>query len=379
MIGSGYVSLVSGASFLDFGHTVACVDRGEAKVAALRAGAMPIYEPGLKALVDRNVRQGRLNFSPDLAAAIDGVDAVFIAVGSPSRHGDGHADMSYVCAPAADVARAAKSPLVLVTKSPVLVSTGDKVERICRELRPGLDLHVSSKTEFLREGAAIDDFKRPDRVVLGAESARARGIMDAIYQPLYLNNNPVVLVSPRTLELIKYVANAFLTVKITSINEMADLCEETDPDWQDLTRGMGLDGRISSELLHTGQGYGGWYFPKDTLLLVKRGGRLRGALTHRRNGRGGQRRAQAGDGAAYRAGVRGSVRGKRIALLELALKLNTEDLRETPSLAIVAALRDAGGSVRGYDTEGQARLLMPEVEFAPKAYVGVEGANAVAT
>ena len=271
MIGSGYVGLVSGACFSDFGHTVSCVDTDASKIEALCNGIMPIYEPGLKELVARNVEQQRLTFSTDLSNSIADVEAVFIAVGTPSRHGDGYADLSYVYAAAAEVARAAKGSLVLITKSTVPVGTGDEVERICRETRPDLDISVVSNPEFLREGAAIEDFKRPDRIVVGAESERAKTVMAEIYRPLYLNNNPIVVVSRRTSELIKYASNAFLAVKITFINEMADLCEKTGANVQDVARGMGLDKRIGGKFLHAGPGYGGSCFPKDTLALVKTG------------------------------------------------------------------------------------------------------------
>ena len=252
MIGSGYVGLVSGACFSDFGHDLVCVDTDAAKIAALVGGVMPIYEPGLKDLVDRNVRDGRLAFSTDLAAAIDGAEAVFIAVGTPSRRGDGHADLSYVYAAAAEVARAANGPLVVVTKSTVPVGTGDEVERICRETRPDLVIDVVSNPEFLREGAAIGDFKRPDRIVVGCDSENAKAVMAAVYRPLTLNNLPLVFVSRRTSELIKYASNAFLAVKITFINEIADLCEKTGADVQDVARGIGLDKRIGPKFLHPG-------------------------------------------------------------------------------------------------------------------------------
>ncbi|HVO33190.1 MAG TPA: UDP-glucose/GDP-mannose dehydrogenase family protein, partial [Elusimicrobiota bacterium] len=271
MIGSGYVGLVSGACFSDFGHSVVCVDRDRSKIEALEAGEMPIYEPGLKQIVERNVRDGRLSFSTDLQTSIDGAEAVFIAVGTPSRRGDGHADLSYVYSAAADVARAATGPLVVVTKSTVPVGTGDEVERIVRETRPDIQLDVASNPEFLREGAAIEDFKHPDRIVAGVESERAREVLSAIYRPLALNGLPMVFVERRTAEMIKYAANAFLAVKITFINEIADLCDATGANVQDVARGIGLDRRIGSKFLHAGPGYGGSCFPKDTLALVKTG------------------------------------------------------------------------------------------------------------
>ena len=380
MIGSGYVGLVSGACFSDFGHTTVCVDLDESKIAALRRGVMPIYEPGLKDLVARNVREERLAFSTDLAAAIANVEAVFIAVGTPSRRGDGHADLSYVYAAARDVARAAKGPLVIVTKSTVPVGTGDEVERICREARPDLALDVVSNPEFLREGAAIDDFKRPDRIVVGCESERAKAVMAAIYRPLSLNNPPMVYVSRRTSELIKYASNAFLAVKITFINEIADLCEKTGADVQDVARGIGLDKRIGPKFLHPGPGYGGSCFPKDTLALVKTGQdydaplRIVETVISVNDQR---KRAMA---RKIIAACGGSVRGKTIAILGLAFKPNTDDMRDAPALAIVVALQDAGASVRGYDPESmeQARPLLPGMTFATSAYDCVDGADAVA-
>ena len=380
MIGSGYVGLVSGACFSDFGHNVICVDLDESKIKALEAGIMPIYEPGLKELVDRNAREGRLSFSTDLAASVADVEAVFIAVGTPSRHGDGHADLSYVYAAAAEVARAAKGPLVIVTKSTVPVGTGDEVERIVREVRPDLEIDVVSNPEFLREGAAIDDFKRPDRVVVGVESERAQAVMAAIYRPLSLNSLPMVYVARRTSELIKYAANAFLAVKITFINEMADLCEATGANVQEVARGIGLDKRIGAKFLHAGPGYGGSCFPKDTLALVKTGQDFNAPLRIVEtvvNINDQRKRAM---GRKIIAACGGSVRGKTVAILGLTFKPNTDDMREAPALAIVTALQDAGAVVRGYDPEGmeQAKPMLPGVEFAANAYDCIKGANAVA-
>ncbi len=380
MIGSGYVGLVSGACFSDFGHTVACVDLDEGKIAALRGGVMPIYEPGLKELVERNVREERLSFSTDLKASVAGVEAVFIAVGTPSRHGDGHADLSFVYAAARAVALAATGPLVVITKSTVPVGTGDEVERIVREARPDVEIDVVSNPEFLREGAAIEDFKRPDRVVVGVESDRARAVLAAIYRPLSLNSLPMVYVARRTSELIKYAANAFLAVKITFINEIADLCEATGANVQEVARGIGLDKRIGSKFLHAGPGYGGSCFPKDTLALVKTGQdheaplRIVETVVAVNDGR---KRAM---GRKIIAACGGSVRGKTIAILGLAFKPNTDDMREAPALAIVTALQDAGASVRGYDPEAmeQARPLLPGMQFAANAYDCVTGADAVA-
>jgi len=380
MIGSGYVGLVSGACFSDFGHNVICVDLDDNKIKALEAGIMPIYEPGLKELVDRNAREGRLTFSTNLKAAVADVEAVFIAVGTPSRHGDGHADLSYVYAAAAEVARAAKGPLVIITKSTVPVGTGDEVERIVREARPDLQIDVVSNPEFLREGAAIDDFKRPDRVVVGVESERAKEIMAAIYRPLSLNSLPVVYVARRTSELIKYAANAFLAVKITFINEIADLCEATGANVQEVARGIGLDKRIGAKFLHAGPGYGGSCFPKDTLALVKTGQdfnaplRIVEAVVSINDQR---KRAM---GRKIIAACGGSVRGKTIAILGLTFKPNTDDMREAPALAIVTALQDAGAIVRGYDPEGMelAKPMLPGVEFAANSYDCIKGANAIA-
>ena len=380
MIGSGYVGLVSGACFSDFGHSVVCVDLDEAKIRSLEAGIMPIYEPGLKDLVERNRRDGRLGFSTDLQASIAGVDAVFIAVGTPSRRGDGHADLSYVHAAAADVARAATGPLVVVTKSTVPVGTGDEVERIVRETRPDLEIEVASNPEFLREGAAIEDFKRPDRVVVGAESERARTVLAAVYRPLALNGLRMVFVARRTAELIKYAANAFLATKITFINEIADLCEATGANVQDVARGIGLDGRIGSKVLHAGPGYGGSCFPKDTLALVKTGQDYDAPLRIVETVVSVNDQRKRAMGRKIIAACGGAARGKTIALLGLTFKPNTDDMREAPSLAIVQALLDAGAKVRGYDPEGmeQARALMPGIEFADSAYECVEGAHAVA-
>ncbi len=380
MIGSGYVGLVSGACFSDFGHKVVCVDLDEAKIKALEAGVMPIYEPGLEQLVERNVRDGRLSFSTDLKASVAGVDAVFIAVGTPSRRGDGHADLSYVFAAAADVARAATGPLVIVDKSTVPVGTGDDVERIVRETRPDLQIDVVSNPEFLREGAAIEDFKRPDRVVVGVESERAKEVMAQIYRPLSLNGLAMVYVERRTAELIKYAANAFLAVKITFINEIADLCEATGANVQDVARGIGLDKRIGAKFLHAGPGYGGSCFPKDTLALVKTGHDFESPVRIVETVVSINDQRKRAMGRKIIAACGGAVRGKTIALLGLTFKPNTDDMRDAPSLAIVQALLDAGASVRGYDPEGmaQAKALMPTIECAGNAYDCVKGAQAVA-
>ncbi|HEY5723186.1 MAG TPA: UDP-glucose/GDP-mannose dehydrogenase family protein [Allosphingosinicella sp.] len=378
MIGTGYVGLVSGACFSDFGHDVRCVDKDSAKIDALERGILPIFEPGLDQLVARNVRGGRLSFTTDLSSAVAGADAVFIAVGTPSRRGDGHADLSYVYGAAEEIAGALAGPAIVVTKSTVPVGTGDEVERIIREAVPGLETHVVSNPEFLREGAAIEDFKRPDRIVIGTDSDEAAETMREIYRPLYLNRAPLVVTSRRTAELIKYAANAFLATKITFINEMADLCEAVGADVQDVSRGIGLDNRIGSKFLHAGPGYGGSCFPKDTVALLKTaedaGAPLRivestVAVNEARKRAMGRKVIQA---------LGGDARGRTIALLGLTFKPNTDDMRDAPSLSIVQALLDAGAAVRGYDPEGmeQARALMPEIAYCDSPYAAAEGADA---
>jgi len=379
MVGTGYVGLVSGACFSDFGHDVVCIDKDQGKIEALHRGTMPIFEPGLQALVERNVRGGRLAFSIDLEAAVGGAEAVFIAVGTPSRRGDGHADLSYVFAAAADIARALRGPTVVVTKSTVPVGTGDEVERIIRETAPDARARVVSNPEFLREGAAIEDFKRPDRIVVGTEDEEAAELMREIYRPLYLNKAPLMVTGRRTAELIKYAANAFLATKITFINELSDLCEAVGGDVQDVARGIGLDNRIGAKFLHAGPGYGGSCFPKDSLALLKtaedHGAPLRIVesvvkVNDARKRAMGRRILQAlgGDG-----------RGSTVALLGLTFKPNTDDMREAPSLSIVQALQDGGAIVRGYDPEGmeQARPLMPGVAFFDSPYQAAAGADAV--
>ncbi len=379
MTGAGYVGLVSGACLADFGHEVVCVDNDPAKIAALEAGRMPIYEPGLETLVADNVRQGRLSFRTDLREAVAAADAVFIAVGTPSRRGDGFADLTFVHEAAREIARSLVGYTVIVTKSTVPVGTGDEVERIIRETAPEADFSVVSNPEFLREGAAIGDFKRPDRIVVGTEDPRAEAVMREVYRPLYLNAAPILVTGRRTAELTKYAANAFLAAKITFINEIADLCEAVGADVQAVARGIGLDGRIGSKFLHAGPGYGGSCFPKDTLALAKtaqdHGTPLRLVETvvavndHRKR-------------AMARKVIRacgGSVRGRTVALLGLTFKPDTDDMREAPSLSIVAGLQDAGAKVRAYDPEGmeQARPLLPGVTFATDAYSCVAGADAL--
>ncbi|MDV3253669.1 UDP-glucose/GDP-mannose dehydrogenase family protein [Devosia sp. BK] len=377
MIGSGYVGLVSGACFADFGHDVTCVDLNEQKIEALKKGEIPIFEPGLDALVADNAKAGRLTFTTDLAPAVAKADVVFIGVGTPSRRGDGHADLSYVYAAAAEIARAVEGFTVVVTKSTVPVGTGDEVERIIRETNPLADVIVVSNPEFLREGAAIDDFKRPDRIVVGIEDERAREVMTEIYRPLYLNQAPLMFTGRRTAELIKYAGNAFLAMKITFINEMADLCERTGANVQDVARGIGLDGRIGGKFLNAGPGYGGSCFPKDTLALVKTGQdydsplRLVEATVEVNNRR---KRAM---GRKVIAAAGGNVRGKTIGILGLTFKPNTDDMRDAPSIAIIQALQDAGATIRAYDPEGieMAKLVVQNIDYAADAYDAANGAD----
>lgn len=379
MIGSGYVGLVSGACFADFGHVVTCVDKDVGKIEALRRGEIPIFEPGLDALVESNVREGRLSFTTDLGEALEGADAAFIAVGTPSRRGDGHADLSYVHAVAREIAEATPGPLVVVTKSTVPVGTGDEVERILRETRPGGDYAVVSNPEFLREGAAIADFKRPDRIVIGTEDPRARDVMSEVYRPLYLNQAPLLFTTRRTSELIKYAGNAFLAVKITFINEIADLCEAVGADVQEVARGIGLDNRIGSKFLHAGPGYGGSCFPKDTQALTKTaqdaGTPVR--IVETVVAVNDQRKRAMAKKVITACG--GSVRGKTIAVLGLTFKPNTDDMRDAPSLAIITALQDQGARIRAYDPEGMdaAKAMLTGVDYAPSAYACVEGADAL--
>ncbi|WP_374531191.1 UDP-glucose/GDP-mannose dehydrogenase family protein [Novosphingobium sp.] len=381
MVGSGYVGLVSGACFADFGHEVVCIDKDPAKIDSLKAGIMPIYEPGLAELVASNVKAERLSFTTDLAEGIDGAGAIFIAVGTPSRRGDGHADLSFVYAVAQEIGENLKQPAVIVTKSTVPVGTGDEVERILAEANPGVRFAVASNPEFLREGAAIPDFKRPDRIVIGTEDDWARGVMNEVYRPLFLNKAPILFTSRRSSELIKYAANAFLAVKITFINEMADLCEKVGADVQDVSRGIGMDGRIGSKFLHAGPGYGGSCFPKDTLALLKTAEdyeaptRIVEAVVKVNDSR---KRAM-GRKVIEALGGPDAARGKKVALLGLTFKPNTDDMRDAPSIAIALALDDAGVEVAGYDPEGMdlAAPLMPNVAMKPDAYAAIEGADAV--
>ena len=380
MIGSGYVGLVSGACFADFGHDVVCVDKDASKIDRLSANIMPIYEPGLEALVKSNVAAGRLTFSTDLGASVKGCDAVFIAVGTPSRRGDGHADLSYVYAAAEELATKINAKTVVVTKSTVPVGTGDEVERIIAETNPNLEFAVVSNPEFLREGAAIGDFKRPDRIVVGSDVEWARNVMTAVYRPLFLNESPMLFTSRRSSELIKYAANAFLATKITFINEMADLCEKLGADVQDVSRGIGLDNRIGSKFLHAGPGYGGSCFPKDTLALLKTAQdndtpvRIVEAVVQANDLR---KRAM---GRKIINAMGGDARGKKVALLGLTFKPNTDDMRDAPSIAIVQALVDAGAIIHAHDPEGmeEAAKSLPDVVMTENAYAAAEGADAVA-
>ena len=379
MIGSGYVGLVSGACFADFGHEVVCVDKDEKKIAALHKNVMPIYEPGLDTLVQRNVDAKRLSFTTDLTDAVSGADAIFIAVGTPSRRGDGHADLSYVYAAAEEIAKEADDRTVIVTKSTVPVGTGDEVERICTEAAPGKKLAVVSNPEFLREGAAIDDFKRPDRIVVGSEEEWAQDVMREIYRPLYLNESPILFTSRRSSELIKYAANAFLATKITFINEMADLCEKVGGNVQDVARGIGLDKRIGPKFLNAGPGYGGSCFPKDTLALLKT------AQDHESPVRIVEAVVNANDlrkramGRKVIAALGGEARGKKVALFGLTFKPNTDDMRDAPSIAVVQALSDAGAEITAFDPEGmeEAAKLLPDVVMTEGPYEAASGAHAV--
>ena len=380
MIGAGYVGLVSGACFADFGHDVVCVDLDQAKIDALLDGKMPIFEPGLAELVGGNVAAGRLSFTTSIAAAAMDADAIFIAVGTPSRRGDGHADLSYVFQAARDIGAVIKKPTVVVTKSTVPVGTGDEVERILREVAIDVDVAVVSNPEFLREGAAISDFKRPDRIVIGCEDVRAEQVMRDIYRPLSLGQAPLMFTGRRTAELIKYAANAFLATKITFINEIADLCEAVGADVKDVSRGIGLDNRIGSKFLHAGPGYGGSCFPKDTLALLKT------ADDHAVSMRIVEATAAVNDSRKRAMGRKiitamgSDVRGKTVGILGLTFKPNTDDMRDAPALAIVQALIDGGANVKAYDPEGMelAAPLMPAVAMCRDAYAVADGADAVA-
>ncbi len=380
IVGTGYVGLVTGACLSDFGHDVICIDKDPERIDALNQGMMPIFETGLAEIIRRSVAGSRISFSLDLKSSISNADVVFLAVGTPARKGDGHADLSFVYAAAAEVGAAIKNYTVVVTKSTVPVGTGDEIERIIRETSSARTFAVVSNPEFLREGSAIDDFKRPDRIVIGTDNAQAEAVMRSVYRPLFLHDAPILITGRRSAELIKYAANAFLATKITFINEISDLCEQVGADVHDVARGMGLDNRIGRKFLHAGPGFGGSCFPKDTLALIKTaqdcGAPMRvveivAAVND-------QRRRAMGRRIIMACG--GNVRGKTIALLGLTFKPNTDDMRDSPSIAIIAALRDAGAHVRAYDPEGMeaATAFVDGIEFADNAYACVTGADALA-
>lgn len=379
MIGAGYVGLVSGACMADFGHTVTCIDKDEDKIKRLEKGEIPIFEPGLDALVADNVRDGRLSFSTDLGKYVRTADVVFIAVGTPSRRGDGYADLSYVYDAAREIAKNLEGFTVVATKSTVPVGTGDEVERIIRETNPDADFAVVSNPEFLREGAAISDFKRPDRIVIGLEDKRAKQKMIDVYRPLYLNHAPIMTTRRRNAELIKYASNAFLAMKITFINEMADLCEKAGGDVQEVARGIGMDNRIGSKFLHAGPGYGGSCFPKDTVALVKTAQDLGVPIRLIET-------TVAVNDTRKRAMARkvidafnGNIRGKKIAVLGLTFKPNTDDMRDAPSISIIQALVDAGASIRAFDPEGMPNareVIDASIDYADNVYDCLKGADA---
>jgi UDPglucose 6-dehydrogenase len=379
VVGSGYVGLVSGACLADFGHTVVCVDKDSQKIEALREARVPIFEPGLEELVSTNLREGRLHFTTDLAGAVSNSEVVFIAVGTPSRHGDGHADLTYVYAAAREIAAAIKDFTVVVDKSTVPVGTGDEVERVIRKANPAARFSVASNPEFLREGAAIADFKHPDRIVKGVEDDKAKEVMTSVYRPLNLNRVPILFTRRRTAELVKYASNAFLAMKITFINELADLCESVDADIQDVALGLGLDNRIGPKFLHAGPGYGGSCFPKDTIALART---AQDAATPLRlvestiaiNDQ--RRRSMARRVIAACDGV---IRDKTIGVLGLTFKPNTDDIRESPALSIIQALKDRGAKVRAYDPKGReaAAELLSDIHFASDPYDAATDAHAL--
>ena len=379
MIGTGYVGLVSGACLADFGHEVTCVDKDARKIDALNNGVMPIWEPGLESLVKANAERGRLSFTTDLAKGVEGAEAVFIAVGTPARRGDGHADLTYVFDAVRELARVLKTPVVVVTKSTVPVGTGDRITEILTEEGAPAGTTVASNPEFLREGAAIRDFKIPDRIVVGAEDEKAREVLREIYRPLFLNQAPILFTGRRTAELTKYAANAFLAVKITFINEIANLCEAVDADVQDVARGIGLDNRIGAKFLHPGPGYGGSCFPKDTLALLQTAvdAGVEQRIVKTVVDVNDDRKAGMADRVAKALG--GSVEGKRIAVLGLAFKQNTDDMRDAPSIPLVTTLLERGASVTAFDpvaTEN-ARALMPGAEYASDPYEAAKDADAL--
>jgi UDPglucose 6-dehydrogenase len=379
MIGTGYVGLVSGTCLADFGHQVTCVDKDQAKIEGLLQGRMPIWEPGLEALVKSNVERGRLEFTTDLSKALSGAEAVFIAVGTPSRRGDGHADLSYVFAAVEELAGLVEGPVVVVTKSTVPVGTGDKIAQLLKEKGAPEGVSVASNPEFLREGAAIADFKHPDRILVGAEDDQARAILAEIYRPLFLNRAPMLFTGRRTAELTKYAANAFLATKISFINEMADLCEAVGADVQDLARGMGLDNRIGSKFLHAGPGYGGSCFPKDTLALLRTADeagvkqRIVSMVVEVNDRR---KRAMAD---RVVAAMGGDAQGKRIGVLGLTFKPNTDDMRDAPSIPLIEGLQSAGADIVAFDPVGreQAEAQLKGIEFAGSAEAAADGADAL--
>ena len=379
MIGTGYVGLVSGTCLADFGHHVTCVDKDQEKIDGLLAGRMPIWEPGLEALVKSNVERRRLAFSTELGVALEGAEAVFIAVGTPSRRGDGHADLSYVFAAVEELAGKLKGPIVVVTKSTVPVGTGDQIAALLKEKGAPEGVSVASNPEFLREGAAIADFKHPDRILVGAEDDMARACLAEIYRPLFLNRAPMLFTSRRTAELTKYAANAFLATKISFINEMADLCEAVDADIQDLARGIGLDNRIGAKFLHAGPGYGGSCFPKDTLALLRTADeagieqRIVATVVEVND------RRKAAMAERVREGLGGSLEGRRIGVLGLTFKPNTDDMRDAPSIPLIQGLQQGGASVAAFDPVGreQAEPLLAGVEFAASAEAAADGADAL--
>jgi UDPglucose 6-dehydrogenase len=379
VVGTGYVGLVTGACFADFGHNVTCVDKDEAKIASLKRGEIPIFEPDLERVVHSNVRAGRLVFTTELGGPASDAEAIFIAVGTPSRNGDGHADLSYVYAASREIAEAVKGFTVVITKSTVPVGTGDEVERIFMRVNPSADVIVVSNPEFLRQGAAVRDFKHPDRIIVGTHNERARKVMGDIYRPLYLNRAPIMYTERRTAELIKYAANAFLATKITFINEIADLAEKVGANVQDVARGIGLDNRIGSKFLHAGPGFGGSSFPKDTRALIKTAQdydsplRIVETVNAVNDSR---KRAMARKVAAP---FGGNLRGKIVAVLGLTFKPNTDDMREAPSIPLITALRDMGATVRAFDPVGmeQARVEMPDIEYDNDPYTCADGADAL--
>jgi len=381
MVGSGYVGLVSGACFADFGHDVVCIDKDQQKIGRLKDGIMPIYEPGLAELVAANVKSGRISFTTDLAGGIKDAQAIFIAVGTPSRRGDGHADLSFVYAVAREVGECLENDAVVVTKSTVPVGTGDEVERILQDSQTNHNFAVVSNPEFLREGAAIGYFKRPDRIVIGTESEFGRNVMQQVYRPLFLNESPIMFTSRRSAELIKYAANAFLATKITFINEIADLCEKVGADVQDVSRGIGSDGRIGPKFLHAGPGYGGSCFPKDTLALLKTAEdykspiRIVEAVVKANE----TRKRAMGHKVIDALGGAKAARGKKVAMLGLTFKPNTDDMRDSPTIAVARTLCDMGVHVSAYDPEGMelAKALMADVVMTNDPYAAIKGADAI--